>query len=460
VNSLRTWHRKILGAALLLVMLSAVSVDAEEQNMEEFIKSGDRYTEQKDYDKAIAEYNKAIEEAPASYWGYTNRGITRMYKKEYDLAISDLTKAISFHVSDATAYIKRSGIFAIKGKYQLALADLNKAERLDPQNAAVYSLRGAVHAASSQLVEALKDYGRAIELAPQNIDNYLSRGEIYFRQKNYEAAFADLNKAEKLEPTNKGIYMNRALIYNTKQEYQLAIDEYTKAIKLDPQDAAVYKQRVAAYLALGQLKLAKADCAKLMAGAHSYEGYYARSLINEKMGRHTEALADFKKAVALDSRSEQILLYLVSEQTSKNMFEYAVLLCDKLIALNPKQAEYYAERGYAEYESHKYTVAEADFNKAIELNPNEPNYFDGRGNVYGATGKYEAAVAEFRHCLELSKDYDGAYFNLAQSLELLGNKEEALIYYQLALEHKVADTAKAKTEARIKGDWESSKEWL
>jgi tetratricopeptide (TPR) repeat protein len=148
------------------------------------------------------------------------------------------------------------------------------------------------------------------------------------------------------------------------------------------------------------------------------------------------------------------------DQNQKGRFEFGIILCDKLIAMNAGQAEYYAERGYAEYQSRKYSAAEADFNKAIAIKPAEPNYYDGRGNVYAATGRYEAAVAEFRHCLELSKEYDGAYFNLAQALELAGNKDESLAYYKQALDHKVTDQAKTKTEARIKGDWNTLKEWI
>ncbi len=50
--------------------------------------------ERKDYDKALADYNKAIELDPKFATAYYNRGFVDADKKDYDKALADYNKAI------------------------------------------------------------------------------------------------------------------------------------------------------------------------------------------------------------------------------------------------------------------------------------------------------------------------------------------------------------------------------
>ena len=62
--------------------------------MEEYLHRGDAYFEKEEYDKAIAEFSRAIELDPNYAEAYYKRGVAYLRKDKYDEAIADLTKAI------------------------------------------------------------------------------------------------------------------------------------------------------------------------------------------------------------------------------------------------------------------------------------------------------------------------------------------------------------------------------
>lgn len=79
-----------------------------------------------EYDKAIDNYDKAIELYPNLAYSYYNRGHTEFKKGEYDKAIDDYTKAIELYPDDAEAFYDRGIAFEALGRKDEAIADFWK----------------------------------------------------------------------------------------------------------------------------------------------------------------------------------------------------------------------------------------------------------------------------------------------------------------------------------------------
>ncbi len=77
----------------------------------------------KEYDKAIADYTKAIESNPRSDEAYYNRGNAWYDKGDYTKAIADYTKVIEINPKDALAYHCRGDAWEKKGNHAKAKAD-------------------------------------------------------------------------------------------------------------------------------------------------------------------------------------------------------------------------------------------------------------------------------------------------------------------------------------------------
>jgi tetratricopeptide (TPR) repeat protein len=89
-----------------------------------------------DYDRAIADYSRAIQLNPNFFEAYNDRGNVYMNgKKDYDHAIVDYSSAIRLNPNLAISYNNRGIAYRIKGDYDRAIADYTEAIRLNPNNA-------------------------------------------------------------------------------------------------------------------------------------------------------------------------------------------------------------------------------------------------------------------------------------------------------------------------------------
>jgi len=73
-------------------------------------------------------FKKTVEDAKA----YVNRGAAYRKKGNYDRAIADFNKAIELDPGCAEAYHNRGVAYRRKGEHKRAIADLNKAMKLTP----------------------------------------------------------------------------------------------------------------------------------------------------------------------------------------------------------------------------------------------------------------------------------------------------------------------------------------
>ncbi|HWB62753.1 MAG TPA: tetratricopeptide repeat protein, partial [Chitinophagales bacterium] len=194
-------------------------------------------------DKALADYNKAIELDPRNADFYNNRGNVWRKKKEYEKALADYDKAIELDPTDAKAYGNRGIVWDDKKEYEKALADYNKAIELDPTDAIAYNNRGIVWSNKKEYDKALVDYNKGIELDPTYAIAYNNRGIVWSNKKEYDKALADYNKAIELDPTDASAYNNRGNVWRNKKEYGKALADYDKAIELNKGFALAYRNR-------------------------------------------------------------------------------------------------------------------------------------------------------------------------------------------------------------------------
>ncbi|PSF38606.1 DNA helicase UvrD [Aphanothece hegewaldii CCALA 016] len=95
---------------------------------QELCKTGNNKVQQKDYDGALNEINKAIMLAPFYGEAYKQRGLLYIYLKDYLKAIADFTKTIELN-QDPEAYYYRGRV-----QMHLALKDLRQVKNVYQQN--------------------------------------------------------------------------------------------------------------------------------------------------------------------------------------------------------------------------------------------------------------------------------------------------------------------------------------
>jgi lipoprotein NlpI len=163
---------------------------------------GTAYTDKRDYDSAIQDFDQAIGFDPTLAIAFNDRGNTFNEKHAYDRAISDLNEAIRLDPNYVSPYINRGNAFYGKGEYDRAIEDDDEAIKLAPNNATAYSNRGSVYSAKGEYDRAIQDFDRAIRLEPTLDGAFRGRGIANFLSGRFSEAATDLERGPSVGPSD------------------------------------------------------------------------------------------------------------------------------------------------------------------------------------------------------------------------------------------------------------------
>lgn len=209
-----------------LVRLHAYDKPYIEPNAHIYREYGDSAYQRGDMDRAIENYEMAINVNPNYEGVYNNCGLAHLQKRDYDRAIENFNKAID----------------------------------LKP-DAGTYFNRGLAHFDKRQYDRAIEDYTEAIDrqLEPDNSEAYYNRGKTYRRKGEYTSAIEDFTAVINLRPEHARAYFGCGLTYYEIGDYARAIENYSKAIEMNPHYTLAYNYRWLAFLHLRKWTQAKSD---------------------------------------------------------------------------------------------------------------------------------------------------------------------------------------------------------
>ena len=165
------------------------------------LKRGDEWRSKGEWDRAIAEYDQAIEDDPGRARAWHGRGTARVGKHEYDRAIADLDQAIRLDPSDADSYNNRCWAGAVVGRdLARALADCDRALQLLPSDSNTLDSRGFVNLRLGRTTEAIADYSGALAANPKLAPALYGRGLARLKAGALEAGKADIQAAKMHQP--------------------------------------------------------------------------------------------------------------------------------------------------------------------------------------------------------------------------------------------------------------------
>src|SRR5262245_28235004 len=115
------------------------------------------YVFQKDFDRALADFDAAIRNNPKLAAAYYYRGAIQM-GRDPKHALADINKAISLNPRDPDYFRERSSLYAKRKEYPRAIADLTTAIGLAKKPTREYFLRGAAYEDIGQRDKAIADF--------------------------------------------------------------------------------------------------------------------------------------------------------------------------------------------------------------------------------------------------------------------------------------------------------------
>jgi len=338
------------------------------------------YTRNTIWKSGITLWTDVIKKNPDDFLGYNNRGGTYMNEKKYEQALFDLNKAIQLRPAYAEALNNRGVILSGKKRTIEGLNDLNKAIELQPNYPDALNNRGVILMDLTRYPEALNDFNKAIELRPWYAEAYYNRGLLFMNEKKNEQAVKDYDKALELRPGYPEAIINRGIILNDGVNAEKNLLDYNKAIEINPGDPQLYYNRGLVLMSANKNSEAMKDLNKSIELNPDYaNAYLSRGNLFATEKNLVSALQDFSKAIDLNPDLAEAYVGRANVSRDQDKDNDALKDYDKAIDLKPSLANAYYNRGILFIKEKKFEQVISDFSKVLELKGDSAMSYYNRG---------------------------------------------------------------------------------
>jgi superkiller protein 3 len=413
-----------------------------------WINRGHAYFQVGQYDKAGADFSKAVELDPKSAMAHCNLGATLSRLGKLDEAIAAYRKAIELDPKFAPAHYNLGIALRTQGNLDEALAEFRKAAELDPRIAAtIHGDRGIDLQRKGRLDEAIVEYRMAVELNPKIAWIHFELGKAMQDQVKLDEAIAEYRTAIELDPKNAWIHGRLGNALRDQGKLDGAIAEYRTAIELDPKLATLHGNLGIALQRKGRLDEAVAEFRKAVELDPNIAWIHANLGVTlQDQGKLDEAIAEYRKAVELDKaikldpKNVWFHRRLGNALRDRGKLEEAIAEYTKAIELDPRQVQVLNSLAWllatcpdAKIRNASRAVGLAK--KATELDSQQGPCWKTLGAAHYRAGHWKDAVAALEKSMELRNGGDAFdWFFLAMAHWQLGAKDEAHKWYDKAVE--------------------------
>ncbi len=204
------------------------------------------------WDKAIENYQRALELFPDSAETYRDMAVCYLRKNLPDKAIKALESALKLSPNSATIHHILGNAYALANQYRQSIAAYKKAVQLSPKFPEAWYNMGLAYEKMTMPDQAVAAFQMAIEVNPEYCPAYLALGNIHLEQGKVQESIRWYREAIKHDPNLVSAYYNLGRAYYEAKDLDNAISCYQKAIKLNPKHAGAWYNLGIAYRDKGQ----------------------------------------------------------------------------------------------------------------------------------------------------------------------------------------------------------------
>jgi len=206
----------------------------------------------KEYDRAIPEWRKALELTPDDAKAHYNLGVALAETRATDEAISHFQRALDLDPDYSDAHTNLGVILAGSGKLDEAVRHLERAVHLSPRDVkAQVNLAGAL-VDKGRLQEGIAHCQAALDVDPQSADAHNNLGIALVKSGSIDEAILHLEKAAEVNPTSVEYQYNLGRVLVARRRFREAIPHLEAISAL--QDPEMLAMLAGAYGEVGRLR--------------------------------------------------------------------------------------------------------------------------------------------------------------------------------------------------------------
>jgi len=204
------------------------------QSVPAHINLGVAYDEKNLPERAVSEYQKALELYPELAFLHYNLGAAYQSLGLTDEAIGEFKEVIRLEPEFALAHCNLGHAYFEKGLYEQARAECEIAVTLDPGFALAHCNLGAVYVQRGMYDEAAGEYEWALRIDPGFGAARYGLGITYLLQQRLDEGIEQLRRALGADPTLSQAHHGLAVAYLKKGLRDEARQEYRRAVEMNP----------------------------------------------------------------------------------------------------------------------------------------------------------------------------------------------------------------------------------
>ncbi len=449
----------------------------------------------------IAEFEEAIRIDPSYAEAYNNLGLVYTQSGTDDKAEKAFRSAIDASPDFADAH-QNMGALLIISDAPGAIRELEKAVALQPQMLkAHYNLALAYDASGpDNLQKEIEELQKLVAIAPKYPKADFALGKALLKKGDLQGAITHLQAAVEADAKSGeaqyqlGLALSRAgrkaegAAAMAKSRELNADNQRQQSANLDLREGrALLEESGKADEALSRFKRVVAD------NPDSPEGHYYLGLALLKKSESGEAATEFRRALTLSATYEEAKLELakleapaadqrrpaIEAAIRDGKFEDAERSLEQYLGEQPKSPWAWYALGYSYYGEHKigesikalaqslqldiknaeahkvlgrdmmligrFDAARVEFQQGIRYDPKSAELQYNLGKLYSIQDNWAQAKTCFERAIGLNGSFMEAYDGLGLALESLGDKNDATLQYQKAIE--LAEQRHAKFSA-------------
>ncbi len=212
------------------------------------ITSAKVYRQQKDWDNAIVQLEKAIVAYPTNAEAFFLLGEAYGEKQRW----ADMSKAFDESLKLDPAFEKdikyyrdkywvesfNKGVSKFnKNDMDAAIKMLKQAEMIDHTRPEAYRNLAVAYVRQDKMDEAIEAYKKALSIDDKHIETLNNMGMTYFQMNKYEEAVDTFKKVIAIDPANEKAISTLAFAYDRLGQADKAIAAYETALGNDPENA-------------------------------------------------------------------------------------------------------------------------------------------------------------------------------------------------------------------------------
>ena len=181
-------------------------------------------------------FKEVIKIAPKHPIGYTRLGFLYHSQKQREKALTEFAKALKLAPGLREALYHTVSIYLEQKKSDTALKFCDRQSKLlkkdSPSRAFIFDLKGRIYLAGKNLSQAKKNFEKAIAIDSNSVSSYEALARISITQKDIDAAIAKYKEVLNKRPSYLPAYVSLGSLYQGKGEIKEAESYFRRALEI------------------------------------------------------------------------------------------------------------------------------------------------------------------------------------------------------------------------------------